>query len=334
MTYACSASFFFFLCLGLLCAALTLTLGSLPLEQVFEGVKGRFWGLHSQWNPLLDERLPRLLVLSASGASLAISGAVMQSLLQNPLATPGVLGVSAGSSLATLLLFMSGLQQWSFWILPLTTCLGAWAVLLLIICLWSHLSHKSFGSLLLIGISITTVLLAIQSALLYAHKDNWPLMTAIVELEAGSSCDRCWTHVHMQMPLTLIGLACCCRYSRELNLLALGEEEALHLGVEVDKVRWRLILAVGALCGGTAAAIGNLPFYGLILPNLLRSLYGSNHRFLLPLCICAGASLLLFLDLLLRSMQWHYLTIGNLSAFLGAFFFLHLLYRHHIKHPG
>lgn len=302
--------------------------GHIPWNTIWKGAIERLSGNSLAWNALLDERLPRVIVLLSTGAALAVAGAVMQSLLQNPLAAPSILGLTAGSSLMVLLVLISGIHLHTTWTIPFAAILGSLLVLAALSIWWKRDSYnKPFSELILIGIGIATFLLAIQNALLYAFRDNWQLIQMVTEWEAGSTFDRSWKHVHMQLPLTLVGLYICWRYRNEMNILSLGEEEARILGVNVESIRWRLIISVSLLSGGATAALGTVPFFGLILPHLLRQVFGSNHRHLITLCIIAGAATLVLFDLLLRQVEFPFLTIGNLSAMFGGIFFLFILRR-------
>jgi iron complex transport system permease protein len=311
----------------LLCSLFTLLLGETPFSSVWMGVKERFLGLSLEWNPLLDERLPRLFILLCTGASLAVSGAVTQSLFHNPLASPSVLGISSGGNLAAILVFIFNWHLSYHYTIPLMAVMGCFCTLCLVYLISRSQSGISIHHLILTGIAISTILTAIHSLLLYALREHWQLIQLISEWEAGSTIDRNWVHVHMQLPLTLVGLYGCWFYKRELNLLALGEEEAKILGVEVEVVRWRLFLCISLLMGGTLAAVGIIPFFGLIIPHLFRSLQGPNHDSLIPLCLIGGATVFTALDLFLRLSVIHILSIGNLSALLGGLFFLFLLFR-------
>lgn len=310
----------------LLCACClgTLMSGEIPWEAVWQGAVQKWHG-SSTWNPLIDERVPRLIVLLCTGASLAVAGAVMQALFQNPLASPSVLGISCGGSLAVIPVFIFDWHIPHPFSVPLAAFGGCLGALLLVYALARKNGSVPVPSLILTGIAISTLLMAIQGALLYALRDNWQLVQMITEWEAGSTADRSWKHVHMQLPLTLVGLIGCLRYRRELNLLALGDEEALNLGVDVAKVRWRLFLFVALLTGGAIAAVGIIAFFGLVLPHVLRQAQGPNHVQLIPLCILGGAAFLALMDNLLRLFSIHALSIGNVSAILGGLFFLILL---------
>lgn len=299
--------------------------GEIPWDIAWEGVLKRLAGFEQSWNPILDERLPRLIVLLCSGASLAVAGAVMQSLFQNPLAAPNVLGMSVGGTLATIVVLIF---EWHFsypFVIPLAAVGGSLGILLLVYGLSYRQHSPPMVNLILTGIAISTVLIAAQSALLYALREHWQLIQTITEWEAGSSLDRSWAHVHMQLPLTLIGLWGCFQYREEINILALGEDEAANLGVEVTKIRWRLFLCIALLTGGALAAVGVVAFFGLVLPHLVRTLTTSDNRTLIPLCAFIGGVTLASLDLSLRILHIHTFTIGNISAVLGGIFFLVIL---------
>jgi len=304
------------------CSIATLILGPTSLETVWQGVLERFSGTSDSWNPLLDERLPRLLVLIATGASLSVAGGVMQSLFQNPLASPGVLGMTAGSSLSILIVLITGCHIIYPFAIPIAAIGGC---LLTIMIIWSLSRCHGMYHLILTGIALSTTLIAIHGVIVYALRDQWQLMQTIAEWEAGSTLDRTWQHAHMQLPLTIIGLIGCWRYRREINILALGDEDACNLGVDVDTVRWRLFICVALLIGGAMAAVGVIAFFGLVLPHVIRRLQGPDNIRLIPLCAIAGATVLVLLDNILRFFTIHWLSIGNLSAALGGIFFLGLL---------
>lgn len=317
--------FLYFSILLIACSILALLTGDIPWNMVWEDAKLRLFGLNSHWNPLLDERLPRLIVILCSGASLAVSGAIMQSLFHNPLASPSVLGISAGGCLLVSLVFICNWHTTYPFSIPLAAIIGCFLTLCLVYFISSLQEEVQLSNLILVGIAISTLFLSIQGVFLYALRDRWQLIQTITEWEAGSTFNRSWQHVHMQLPLTIVGLLGSFMYRKELNLLTLGEEEAKNLGVDVPKVRWRLFLCVALLTGGTLAAIGLVAFFGLIMPHILRKIVGMDHRILIPLCMVCGACALLGLDLLLRYFAIHAISIGNLSAILGGFFFLALL---------
>ena len=306
---------------------LTCFIGTIPWNHVWEGAMQRFNGTTSQWNPLLDERLPRLIVILCTGASLAVSGAVMQALFQNPLASPSVLGISCGGCLLVLPVFIMGMHLSYPFLVPLAAFAGCLLTLLLVYALSRRQGKVHISNLILTGIAVSTFFISIQGAILYALRDHWQLIQLITEWVSGSTADRTWKLVHMQLPLTLVGLLGCWTYRQEINILTLGEEEAANLGVDVPKVRWRLFLCVALLTGGAIASVGVILFFGLVLPHIFRRLFSCDNRQLIPLCTFGGGMALLYMDLTLRIFDIHALSIGNISAILGGLFFLMLLMR-------
>ena len=312
-----------FLCV---CAFWILTTGSTPWDQVWEGAQARLMGTSQEWNPLLDERLPRLIVLICTGAAWAVSGAVMQALFHNPLATQSALGITFGGSLLVILVFYLDWHLHYPWSLPLAAVVGCLIALMLVYSICRVHGHIQVYDLLLTGLAISTLLVAVERALMYALRDDWHLIQTLSEWEAGSTFDRHWRHVHMQLPLTLIGLWGCLKYRQEINILSLGDDEAKNLGVDVGKVRWRLFLCVSLLTGGAIAAVGIIAFFGMMLPHLIRLLIGPDNRRLIPMCILIGAATLATLDVVLRSFELYSFSIGNISAVIGGLFFIILLY--------
>lgn len=312
----------FLACLLLLVAALTLALGETPWNIVWQDALSRLRSESTSWNPLLDERIPRLIVILCTGASLAVAGAVMQSLFHNPLASPSILGVSCGGGLMVILVFV---LEWHLaypFAVPVGAFAGSLMALLFVYCLSRKDGEVHINTLVLTGIAVSSLLFAIQAAIMYALRDRWTLIQTLTEWQAGSTVDKTWKHVNMQLPLTLVGLYVCWRYRSEIDIMALGEEEAKNLGVEVDKVRWRLFLCVALLTGGAIASVGMIAFFGLVLPHLVRSVQGPASHHLIPLCILVGGAAFTGMDLLLRILEIQSLSIGNISAILGGLFFL------------
>jgi iron complex transport system permease protein len=299
-------------------------IGDTPWTLAWQGALLRLGG-ESGWSCLLEERIPRIIVILCSGASLAVSGAVTQSLFQNPLASPSVLGIPFGGSFCVTLVFITGLHyRWPFTI-PLAASVGSFLILLIVTRLSTREGRLELPMLILNGIALSTVLITVQKTLLYTLRDHWTLIQTLTEWEAGSTSDRSWLHVQMQLPLTIIGLYGCFSYRRELNILALGDEEAEALGVDVSQIRRHLFLSIALLVGGSLAGMGMIAFFGLLLPHLLRKIWGADMQFLLPLSLLAGAAGLSGLELLLRANNIHILTIGTISSLVGALFFLLLL---------
>lgn len=322
-------SFFLYSLLYLLLAssiAMTLVWGDTLFTKVWEGALDRLKGLPYQWNPLLDERMPRLIVLLCTGASLAVAGTVTQALFQNPLASPSVLGIPSGGSLLVVIVFILELHYDFPYAIPISAFIGCLGTLLLVYALSRRKGHVEMTNMVLTGIAVSTLVITVQSSIVYAFRDRWHIIQTLTEWEAGSTFDRGWSHVHMQLPLTIFGLLGCWFYSKEINIMAFGEEEAKNLGVEVGKVRWRLFLCVSLLTSGAVAAVGNIAFFGLILPHLIRRFAGPDNCRLIPLAILAGSAVLTAIDACLRFFALHAFSIGNISAIIGGLFFLCLLF--------
>lgn len=315
----------FLLGILLLAAIGTFIAGPTEWSLVRAGAIARFQGTSTAWNPLLDERLPRLLVLICSGASLTLAGIVTQSLFQNPLASPMSLGLTAGSSLCVLPLFLLGSHLSFPMLIPMTAFLGSLGTLLLVYTLAQDKGYVRLSTLLLTGLALSTVLSAIQGTVFYAFREEWSLMQILTEWSAGSTLDRTWQHAHLQLPLTLVGLVGCWSERHALNLLAAGEEEAFYLGVDVQRVRLKLFLCISLLVGGAMAGIGMIGFFSLILPHFVRKWVGHQHEWLFPAGLLLGATTLTTLDLGLRAIPLHAFSIGTLSSLLGGVFFLFLL---------
>lgn len=308
-----------------LCAILTLVAGDTPWSVVWSHANDRIQNHAVGWNPLLDERIPRLIIILCTGASLAVAGAVMQALFHNPLASPNILGISCGGALLVVLVFVFNWHLKYPFSIPLAAFIGSLLTLLIVYNLSRSQGTIKINNLILTGIAISSLLIAIQAAITYALRDQWTLIQTITEWEAGSTLDRSWKHVHMQLPLTIIGLLGCWYYHNEIDILTLGEEEAKNLGVEVEQVRWRLFLCVALLTGGSIATVGVIAFFGLVLPHLVRYIQGpSNHR-LIPLCILMGSTTFAAFDLFLRVMEIHIFSIGSIAAVFGGIAFIILI---------
>lgn len=313
--------------LFLVIAVGTLTTGDLPWSFVWDGALGRITGASHSWNALLDERLPRLLILLICGAALATAGCVMQSLFQSPLASPSVLGVSAGGSLCVIAVLAF---QWHLYfpvLWPLAAVVGCMATLMVVYGLARDRGQLQIPLLILSGVALSTLLLTLQSVLMYILRDQWQMVMTIREWEVGSTLNRSWKQFNLLAPLALVGLYGCWYYRRELDLMSLGDEEAENLGVSIGVTRWRLFLCTALLTGGVISSVGIIAFFGLVLPNLLRMVATPRCTTLIPLCMAVGSISLAGLDLGLRLLDIQWLTLGNVSALFGGLFFFVLLFK-------
>lgn len=275
---------------------------------------------------VLEVRLPRVLVAWLVGAALSLSGASLQTLFRNPLAEPSVLGVSGAASLFAIIAIYTGMAMLSAAVLPVAAVLGALIATLLLWGVGRRLLSGSRDALLLLGIAIGQVALAFSSLIVSLALGNWEIAQKLLAWMLGGLEGRGWMHA-----LWGVGPVVACAgwllfRARDLDALMLGDATATSLGVDVPRLRRQLVL-VSALLAGISVAIGGVVvFVGLVVPHVVRSYVGPLHRWLLPMCLLTGGSLLVLADLLARhAIAPTELRLGVVTAMLGAPLFLHLL---------
>ncbi len=273
-------------------------------------------------------RLPRVLFGAVVGFGLAIAGAAFQALLRNDLATPYTLGLSGGSSLGALLAmhFGAALLHRSL-LVPAGAFAGAFSVVLFIGLIAGHYKKGfSTNTLLLAGVTLNLLFSSFILLLQYLS-DPFQTFKMIRWMMGGLDIADIQIPLYLCLPVVLCG-AWVCSYSRSLDLLSLGEEAALHLGVEVRRARWITLFGSGLMTSILVAYSGPIGFVGLIVPHTLRRLYGPGHRFLLPASGLFGASFLVWCDTLARTLFTGIeIPVGVITAFLGGPFFLFILLR-------
>ena len=279
---------------------------------------------------LLDIRLPRILMAISVGAVLASTGAVMQGLFRNPLADPSLIGVSSGASVgASLMIVTAGgfIQSGALVGLSLVAVgafVGGFTATLLVYRLATSGIGTSVTTMLLAGIAIGALAGALNSLLSY-FSDN-DMLRQISLWQMGNLSGASWLKVSIMGATALLLLFCFPRDSRALNALLLGESEARHLGIDVQRVKRRLILLTALGVGISVALAGLVGFIGLIIPHMVRLAIGPDHRWLVPTSALAGATLLVIADCLARIVVIPAeLPTGILTALLGAPFFVVLL---------
>lgn len=291
------------------------------LKELFGFIPG------GNWNPIIDERLPRWIILSLSGSSLAMAGAAMQALFNNTLASPSSLGITAGGSLMIVISYTTGFSTLISLSTPVLAFVGCLLTLILVYSLCLYRDAGSSATLVLIGLAVATLMNSIESSLMYWVRDDWNLVRILTEWAAASTLDRTWTEVWLQLPFCLAGSMGIWRLKHEIDIISLGEEQAIALGIDTERVRWFLFLCISLITGSSLASLGSLPFFGLLLPHLARLITGPSHKKLLPLCLWLGAGLLCFLDWGLRYAQLSMLSLGNVCALLGAIGFLFIFFQ-------
>lgn len=280
---------------------------------------------------IFELRLPRLVLALLVGAALAMSGVVMQAFFQNPMAAPSIIGVSSGASLGATVAIVLGLQVtvWGLSAIPIAAFIGALGVTGLVYVLSRRGGRTPVGVLLLTGIAIGSMMSALAALLLVTGQDPTHRdLDQVVYWMLGSVAGRGWSHVTMILPWVIVGGGLTCVFGRDLNLLALGDEVARYLGLDVERVKI-ILLALASLLAATAVAVsGVIGFVGLIVPHLMRIVVGPNNRLLVPASALAGAVLLAAADLIARTMVAPTeVPVGIITSLLGAPFFLYLLHR-------
>jgi iron complex transport system permease protein len=270
-------------------------------------------------------RVPRVLVAAAVGAGLAVAGVQMQGLFHNPLAAPEIIGTSAGGVLGAVSALALGLTHYSIFYLPIFAFIGAFTALLLIYALaYRHLQHLT--TLLLAGVALNALLGAVTSYVISVSWTDYEVAREILFWLMGGLENRLWSHVEIVLPIVFIGISIALFYSRELDILLLGNDTAQTLGIEVKRVKLHLLANIALLTGAAVAVSGMIGFIGLIIPHISRLLVGPSHRFLIPISALSGATFLLCVDLLARTLHRpQEIRLGILTAFIGAPFFLYLL---------
>ncbi|RXV66232.1 ABC transporter permease [Roseovarius sp. A46] len=270
-------------------------------------------------------RLPRALLGVMIGASLGLSGAALQGYLRNPLAEPGLIGVSGSAALGAVLAIHTGLAAVTTLALPVAALVGAGTGVLLILLL----AGPRGGSITLIlaGIAISALAAALTSLVLNLSPNPYAA-SEIVFWMMGSLADRSMTHVWLAAPLMLAGGVALLTLGRGLDALTLGEDAAEAMGLRLARLRLTLVLGTAAMVGAAVAVAGAIGFVGLVVPHLLRPLVGARPSRLLWASGLGGAAMVLAADIAVRLvLPERDLKLGVLTAIVGAPLFLHLIYK-------
>jgi iron complex transport system permease protein len=271
-------------------------------------------------------RLPRVLLGMLVGAGMAVSGALLQGIFRNPLADPGLIGVSSGAALGAVAVIVFGLSSFGLMTLPLAAFLASAATTFLVYRLAQRHGHTDVATLLLVGLALNALAGATTGLLTYLADDAQ--LRSIVFWTMGGLGGALWETLLAAAPWIGLALLLASRLGRALNLFALGESEARHLGIEVERVKRTVILLAALATGAAVALAGPIGFIGLIVPHIVRLIAGPDHRLLLPACALGGASLLVLADLLARTMAAPAeIPVGLITAFAGGPFFLALILR-------
>ncbi|MFF1414115.1 FecCD family ABC transporter permease [Streptomyces sp. NPDC058289] len=297
-----------------------LGLGGAALDRVGESVL---------WNV----RLPRVVLALLVGAALGCAGALMQGVFGNPLAEPGVIGISAGAAVGAVAAIGLGLTFFGNWTVTACAFVAGLVTVGAVYLLSRNGGKTEIVTLILTGIAVNAFAGALIGLFVFFADSGQ--VNQITFWQLGSLAQATWPKVLAVLPCALAGLLVAPFYAGRLDLLSLGERPARHLGVDVERLRLALILVVALLTAAAVAVAGIITFVGLLVPHLLRMANGPGHRFLVPGSALAGAVVLVAGDLAARTLaQPAELPLGVLTALLGSPFFFWLLRRTRRKQGG
>ncbi len=271
-------------------------------------------------------RLPRVITAVLVGSSLAVCGVVMQGLFRNPMASPDILGVSAGGSLGAVTAITTGIAPLSLYTLPLFTIVGALLSASLVYVLSTTRRTTSLLYIVIAGMAISSFLNGLTSVfLLFSNQYE---ISRYIFWTMGGLDSRTWQHVLTSLPVLVPGMVVLGFFARELNLFSLGEEGALSLGVRVEWTKRALLGIAAVVTGVTIAVAGPIGFVGLLVPHFFRLIVGADHRVLIPAAALGGALFLVLCDLAGRAIIPPFeIRVGIVTGILGAPYLLSLIVR-------
>lgn len=308
----------------IICTSLALLLGETALWHVLEEMPAIGWLI------LQQVRLPRVILAILVGMTLGLAGAVLQGLLRNPLADPGLIGVAGGASLGAVLVFYFGISQYFTFILPLGGIMGALLTLMALYLLAGR--NPQMLTLILAGIALNTFTAALTALALNLAPSPYAA-TEIVFWLLGSLANRSFDHVWIALPFMLLGWLFLFSTARALDALTLGEDMTRSLGFNLSRVKMYSIVGTALSVGAAVAVVGNIGFVGLVVPHLLRPLVNHQPSHLLIVSTLGGAILMVLADMVVRLLptQAGELKLGVITALVGAPFFLYLILKNRIK---
>lgn len=274
---------------------------------------------------VLGVRMPRVAVAAVAGFALGASGAVMQGFFRNPMADPTVIGISSGAAVGAVAVIVYGLAI----SIQVAAFVGALAAAFAVYRLSTRNGRTGVATLLLAGVAVQMFLGAVVSYLMYTSDDD--SLRSAVYWTMGYLVHRDWSHVSSSLPIVLAGFGVLMVYSRDLNVLMLGEEDAGNLGVDTQRTK-SVLLAVSSVVTAAAVSVaGVIGFVGLIVPHAMRLAVGPDHRILIPTSALAGAAFLVSADASSRFLLGGGdLPVGIVTALVGVPFFLYLLRRREV----
>jgi iron complex transport system permease protein len=282
---------------------------------------------------LFEVRFPRVVLAALIGASLGCAGALMQGVFGNPLAEPGIIGVSSGAAVGAMASIVLGLTAFGSWSITGPAFIGGLITVLVVYAVSRSNGRTEVVTLVLAGVAINTITGAAIGLITYFSNDAQ--LRSITFWNLGSVSAATWPAVASVAPCAFVGLIDAPRFARQLDLLSLGERSARHLGVNVERLRIEVILVVALLTASAVAVAGSISFLGLVVPHLIRMIVGPGHRILLPASALGGAVVLVLADLLARTVVAPAeIPLGSITALVGGPFFFWLLLRTRSRQGG
>lgn len=301
-------------------AVMSIRIGAvdISLAEIISALSGETSG--ANYHIIYNLRLPRIIVGAMVGMNLALAGAILQGVLRNPLADPGIIGVTAGAGLAAMVIMILFPEKSG--IIPVFAFIGAiTAALLVYLISWKRGINPL--RLILAGVAVAAFFGAMISTLMVFHSDK---VQGTINWMVGGFQGRSWGHVSMIMPYTAAAIVTAMLLGRYLNILMLGDDVAKGLGMRVELTRLGFIAFASFLAASAVSVAGLLGFVGLITPHAVRLIVGSDNRLVLPFSALFGAALIVFADTAARTIFSPVeIPVGVLMAFMGAPFFLYLL---------
>lgn len=315
----------------------SLSLGSanLPISEVWRILLNKIPGLGRLITPdwqttsetiILKVRLPRLALALVVGAALAVAGAGFQGVLRNPLADPYTLGVATGASVGASIIILTGMQTaLGQWTVPLVAFVTGIMTLVIVFRLAGTQGVMRLETLILSGVVVQAFLGAFVSFMVTLSKS---VVNEILFWQMGSVAMRGWSYSGIVLPYLIVGTAVLLYFGRSLNLLALGERQAAHLGVNVSRTRLVVLIVSTLMTAAAVSVSGVVAFVGLVIPHLVRLVVGPDYRLIIPLSTIVGSVYLIWADTLARLvLSPKDIPLGIVTALLGAPFFAYLLSR-------
>jgi iron complex transport system permease protein len=315
-------------------ALLALTVGSvaIPFKTVWQILISHlpFVNIHADWSATTEMiitgiRLPRILLAGVVGTALGTAGATYQGLFRNPLADPYLIGVAQGAALGAVVGFV---LPWTFggiYLIPIFAFIGAVVAVSVVYSIARVGKTLPMTTLILAGVAIGSLLMSVTSYLTMISADK---VHSILSWLMGNFSNSSWDQLRLVSPYVAIGLVVIFIFARPLNVMQLDEEQAQQLGINVERTKIILLAAATLITAVAVCFVGTIGFVGIIVPHIVRLIWGPDHRLLLPLSAISGAILLILADTASRTlMAPTEIPVGVITAFIGAPFFLFLLRR-------